>query len=435
MMPKSLTRDITAYYKKNFPKERFVPGKTPIHVSGKVFDEEELLTGTEAILDGWWTEGKHAQAFEREFGAYLGVRYVSLVNSGSSANLVALSALTARTLGDRALQPGDEVITVATGFPTTLNPIFQNRCTAVLVDNDIATKNVYPKDLARAISPKTKVIMMAHTLGNIMPLDEIMRLVKKYNLWFIEDCCDGLGGEYKGKLAGTFGHIATFSFYPAHQITMGEGGALVTNNPFLHRAIRQFRDWGRDCWCNTGEDNTCGRRFAWKLGQLPYGYDHKYIYSQIGYNLKLTDMQAALGRAQLKKLNGFITKRRDNYDVLHTFMKRYTKYFILPKAVAGARPSWFGYPIVVKAGAPFTKLDLVKYLEDHNIATRSIFAGNLIRHPAYIGRSDIRTVGDLPNSDTLMNDAFWIGCYPGITPPMLTYMKKTIAEFIKTHTV
>ena len=436
-LPKPLQNQIRAYYRKRFGGTRFVPGTSPVRVSGKVFDEKELISGVEAVLDGWWTEGRFSEEFEKQFGAYLGVKYVSLVNSGSSANLVALTALTSRVLRDRALQPGDEVITVATGFPTTINPILQNRCTAVLLDNDIATKNVNPKDLAAAITPKTKVIMMAHTLGNLMPMNDIMKLVAKHNLWFIEDCCDALGGEYspragsgKGKLAGTFGHMATFSFYPAHQITMGEGGAVVTSDSRLHKAIRQFRDWGRDCWCNTGEDDTCRMRFGWKLGELPYGYDHKYIYSQIGYNLKLTDMQAALGLAQLKKLNGFIKKRRDNFELLNTFMKRYEKYFILPKAIAGARPSWFGYPLVVKQSAPFAKLALVKYLEDHEIATRSIFAGNLVHHPAYIGRPDIRKVGDLKNSDLLMNNAFWIGVYPGITGRMITYMKKVITEFI-----
>lgn len=432
-MDTKLTREIVKHYRKNFPGQPFVPGESPVRVSGKVFDEDELLYGVEAVLDGWWTEGKHALAFEKAFSAYLGVKYVSLVNSGSSANLVALTALTTRMLRDRALKPGDEVVTVATGFPTTINPILQNRMTAVLLDNDITTKNVNPRDLKRAITPKTKVIMMAHTLGNLMPLDEITAIVKKHNLWFIEDCCDALGGTYKGKFAGTFGHIATFSFYPAHQITMGEGGAVVTNDHLLHKSIRQFRDWGRDCWCNTGEDNTCRMRFGWKLGELPYGYDHKYIYSQIGYNLKLTDMQAALGLAQLKKLKGFIQKRRDNFAVLNTFFRQYKKYFILPEAVSGARPCWFGYPIVVKDGAPFKKLDFVRYLEDHKIATRSIFAGNLLRHPAYLTRTDIRKIGDLTNSDKLMNDAFWIGVYPGITGAMLTYVKKTVKAFMAIH--
>lgn len=433
MVSKALEKIIISHYKKNFSKKKFIPGVSPVPVSGKVFDQKELLNGVEAVLDGWWTEGRFALAFEKEFGKFLGVKYVSLVNSGSSANLVALTALTSPIFRDRALKPGDEVITVATGFPTTLNPILQNRCTAVLLDNDLVTKNVNPKDLAKAITPKTKVIMMAHTLGNLMPLDEIMKLVEKHNLWFIEDCCDALGGEFKGKLAGTFGHIATFSFYPAHQITMGEGGAIVTNDYKLHRAIRQFRDWGRDCWCDTGRDNTCGMRFGWKLGELPYGYDHKYIYSQIGYNLKLTDMQAALGLAQLKKLPGFIKKRRENFNILLSCFETLEQYFILPEALPGANPSWFGFPIIVRDGAPFIKLDLVKYLEDHKIATRSIFAGNLMRHPAYLNHPQIRKVGDLKNSDKLMKDAFWIGVYPGISKDMMHYINSTVTSFLKLH--
>ena len=430
MIPKLLRHHIASYYKKNFSKKKFVAGVSPVPVSGKVFDDKELLSGVEAVLDGWWTEGHFAKEFEEAFGKFVGVNYVSLVNSGSSANLVALTSLTSPILRERALTPGDEVISVATGFPTTINPIVQNRCTAVLLDNDLVTKNVNPKDLARAITPKTKVIMMAHTLGNLMPLDEIMRLVAKHNLWFIEDCCDALGGEYKGKKAGTFGHIATFSFYPAHQITMGEGGAVITSDSKLNRAIRQFRDWGRDCWCDTGRDNTCGMRFTWKLGELPYGYDHKYTYSQIGYNLKLTDMQAALGLAQLKKLKGFIRKRRENFAYLYQCFKTLEQYFILPEALPGANPSWFGFPIVVKDGAPFTKLDLVNYLEKRNIQTRSIFAGNLTRHPAYLHRTDIRTVFDLVHSDKLMTDAFWIGVYPGITKQMLDFVGDSIVSFI-----
>ena len=433
MIPKTLHKQVALYYKKNFSKKKFIPGVSPVPVSGKVFDEKELLNGVEAVLDGWWTEGRFALEFEREFGKFLGVKYVSLVNSGSSANLVALTSLTSRIFRDRALMPGDEVISVGTGFPTTVNPTIQNGCTAVLLDNDLVTKNVNPKDLEKAITPKTKVIMMAHTLGNLMPLDDIMALVEKYKLWFIEDCCDALGGEYKGKLAGTFGHIATFSFYPAHQITMGEGGAVVTNNHMIHKAIRQFRDWGRDCWCDTGRDNTCGMRFGWKLGELPYGYDHKYTYSQIGYNLKLTDMQASLGLAQLKKLKGFIKKRRENFAALHSFFTKYKKYFILPEALAGTNPSWFGFPLVVQDGAPFTKLELVKYLEDHKIATRSIFAGNLTRHPAYLHHPQIRKVGNLTNSDKLMNDAFWIGVYPGITKEMQRYVTKQFETFMSLH--
>ncbi len=431
MIPKSLEKQIKAYYKKTFGKRLFIAGKSHVPVSGKVFDEDELIAGTESILDGWWTEGRFAESFEREFGKFLGARYVSLVNSGSSANLIALTALTSSVFGNKALQPGDEVITVATGFPTTINPILQNRAIAVLLDNDLVTKNVRPRDVARAITKKTKAIIMAHTLGNLMPIDEILELVKQHNLWFIEDCCDALGSEYKGKLAGTFGHVSTFSFYPAHQITMGEGGAIVTNNPLIHRAIRQFRDWGRDCWCDTGKDDTCNKRFGWKMGELPFGYDHKYIYSQIGYNLKLTDMQAALGLAQLGKLPEFIKKRRENFTALSEFFQQYKKYFILPEALGGARPSWFGFPLVVADGAPFTKLEFVQYLEGKKIATRSIFGGNLARHPAYLGRKDIRIIGKLTNSDKLMRDGFWIGVYPGITKQMLAFVQGSITAFMK----
>lgn len=350
--------------------------------------------------------------------------------------MVALTALTSKVFRERALKPGDEVISVATGFPTTINPTLQNNCTLVLLDNDIVTKNVNPADIEKAITPKTKVIMMAHTLGNLMPVEDIVRISEKHNLWFIEDCCDALGGTLNGKLAGTFGQIATFSFYPAHQITLGEGGAVVTNDSRINKAIRQFRDWGRDCWCDTGKDNTCGMRFKWKLGELPYGYDHKYTYSQIGYNLKLTDMQAAIGLAQLKKLPKFIKSRQDNFAYLFQCFKTLKQYFILPGALPGANPSWFGFPIVVKDGAPFTKVELVNYLDEHHIATRAIFAGNLTRHPAYIPMREsggIRVIGDLKNSDKLMNDAFWIGVYPGLTKPMLQYIVKTIESFIRLH--
>jgi len=287
--------------------------------------------------------------------------------------------------------------------------------------------------IKRAISKKTKAIMMAHALGNLLPVKEIGELVKEYNLWFIEDCCDALGGTYNGKMAGTFGHVSTFSFYPAHQITMGEGGAIVTDDPLIHRSIRQFRDWGRDCWCDTGHDNTCGKRFQWQLGDLPYGYDHKYTYSQIGYNLKLTDFQAAIGVAQLKKLPGFIKKRKENFKKLYEFFKSYEHYFVLPTWEANADPCWFGFMIVIKPGTHFTRLEMVNYLESHGVGTRNLFAGNLLKHPAYIGRRDIRTVGTLDNSNTIMNNGFWIGVWPGITEQMMKQVRKTIAEFIKTH--
>lgn len=432
-MKNYIKRALYRYYKTRFKKESFIPGKSPVPVSGKVFDERELLYGVEAVLDGWWTEGKFAQEFEKQFSQYLGVRYVMLTNSGSSANLLALSALTSTVFGEKRLQPGDEVITTATSFPTTVNPIIQNRLVPVFVDNDLQTKNATIMSIKQAIGKKTRAIMMAHTLGNPMPLDGIMAIVKERNLWFIEDCCDALGSTYRGKLVGGFGHVATFSFYPAHQITTGEGGALATGNPLLHRAIRQFRDWGRDCWCNTGEDDTCRRRFGWKLGDLPYGYDHKYIYSQIGYNLKLTDMQAAIGVAQLKKLPEFIAKRKKNYQRLFKGLKKYKKYFLFTEIEKEADPCWFGFMIVVRDGAPFTKLDLVKYLEERKIATRSLFAGNLLKHPAYLGRSDMRVAGKLKNSDKIMNDGFWIGVYPGISSEMTHYVLESFAGFIKKY--
>lgn len=401
-----------------------------IPASGKVFDHREIDNAIKAAKDGWWTEGRFAKRFEKDFSSYLGVRYVSLVNSGSSANLLALTALTSPVFGKKALRPGDEVITAACAFPTTVNPIVQNRCTPVFIDVDLGTRNPTVKSIEQAITTKTKVIMLAHTLGNPLPLEGIMRLVAKYGVWFIEDCCDALGSTYKGKKVSTSGHIGTFSFYPAHQITMGEGGAVVTNNPLIHKAVRQFRDWGRDCWCDTGKDNTCKRRFDWQLGELPKGYDHKYIYSQIGYNLKLTDFQAAIGVAQLQKLPGFIKKRKENFQRLYTFFKTYKKYFILPEWEKEADPCWFGFMVIVKKDAPFSRLELVQYLENHNIGTRNLFAGNLLKHPAYQKRKDIRVRGDMKNSDTIMNDGFWIGVYPGITGSMVKYIESTIRDFL-----
>lgn len=432
-----MKKTISALAKKTIAERkkssRFVPGVSPVPVSGKVFDERELINGVEAVLDGWWTEGRFAEEFERRFKAYLGAKYVSLVNSGSSANLTALSALTSPIFGDRALKPGDEVITVATGFPTTLNPIIQNHLIPVVIDNDLGTKNALVSSLKKAVTKKTKAIMMAHTLGNPMPLSEIMELVEKYRLWFVEDCCDALGSTYDGKLVSSFGHVATFSFYPAHQITMGEGGAVVTNNPFIHRAIRQFRDWGRDCWCDTGKDNTCGKRFKWKFGDLPYGYDHKYIYSHVGYNLKLSDMQAAIGLAQLDKLPAFIAARKKNFSLLLAGLQKYSAYFAFAQAEEHADVCWFGFPIVIKDGAPFRRLELVEWLEEHHIGTRNVFAGNLLRHPAYNKRNDVRIVGTLKNSDKIMNDCFWIGVYPGITKEMISYVLSVFDAFLSKY--
>ena len=434
-MKNALASHIRAHYKAKYNKSKFIPNVTPVPVSGKVFDAEEMYKGVEAVLDGWWTEGRFSEEFERRFRDYLGVKYVSLVNSGSSANLIALSALTSSVFGERALKSGDEVITVATGFPTTVNPIIQNGFIPVFIDNDLGTKNATVQAIQKAITPKTKAIMMAHTLGNPMPLDGIMKLVTKHKLWFIEDCCDALGSTYNGKLVSTFGHVATFSFYPAHQITMGEGGAVVTSNPFIHKAIRQFRDWGRDCWCDTGKDNTCGKRFRWQLGDLPYGYDHKYIYSQIGYNVKLTDMQAAIGLAQLDKLPKFIKARKANYQALLEGLSKYEKYFLFMDVENGADPCWFGFPIVIADGAPFTRLELVEWLEDHKIGTRNLFAGNLLKHPAYRGRKDMRVVGTLSNSDKIMNDGFWIGVYPGITNEMIQYVLSVFDVFLAKYKI
>lgn len=429
-MNQSLHKSIKQYHKKHFTKNAFIPGKTSVSVSGKVFDERELLAGTQAVLDGWWTEGRFAREFERKFSTLLNIRYVSLVNSGSSANLVAFSALSSHALKERAIKPGDEVITTATGFPTTVNPIILKGCIPVFVDVDLATRNAKIADIKRAITKKTRAIVLAHTLGNPFALSETVKLARMHNLWVIEDCCDALGSTYNDKLVGTFGDIATFSFYPAHQITMGEGGAVITNNPWLHRSIRQFRDWGRDCWCDTGKDDTCGRRFGWKMGDLPYGYDHKYIYSQIGYNLKLTDIQAAIGLAQLDKLPDFIKIRKSNFQKLYKHLKKYEKFLILPEWEDEADPCWFGFMVVIKDGSTFTRLDLVNFLESKKIATRSLFAGNLLRHPAYKTIKH-KIVGSLTNSDKIMNNGFWFGVYPGISDTMLTYVTSSFDEFFK----
>ncbi|HCM37642.1 MAG: DegT/DnrJ/EryC1/StrS aminotransferase family enzyme [Candidatus Gottesmanbacteria bacterium GW2011_GWB1_43_11] len=430
-MDRRLRESIKQHFKNKFPPPKFKPGITPVPVSGKVFDEQELLKGVAAVLDGWWTEGHFAQGFEKAFAKLTGVRYVTLVNSGSSANLIALSSLTAKVFGERALKAGDEVITAATGFPTTVNPILQNGCVPVFVDNDLETKNATLTSIKKAISVKTKAIMMAHTLGNPLPIAGILELAQKYKLWFIEDCCDALGSRYKNKLVGAFGHLATFSFYPAHQITMGEGGAVITSNPLIFRALRQFRDWGRDCWCDTGKDNTCRRRFGWQMGELPAGYDHKYIYSQIGYNLKLTDMQAAIGLSQLRKLPRFVKARQNNFKELSDFFEQYERFFICSKSEPESKPCWFGFMLVIRDGAPFTRLDIVNYLEDKHIATRSLFGGNLLRHPAYLKRSGMRVIGQLMNSDKIMRDGFWIGVYPGIGKPQLSYIKKCFSDFLE----
>lgn len=431
MLSDNLKKEIKTYYRTHFAKNPFVPGKTRIPHAQKFFDEDELTNAVEAVLDGWWTEGRFAKEFEREFSKFLGVRYVTLVNSGSSANLVAFASLTAHNLGKKAIKRGAEVITVAAAFPTTVSPIIQFGCTPVFVDVDAKTINATARSIRKALTKKTRAIMMAHTLGNPLPLDEIMKIVRDNDLWFIEDCCDALGSLYGGKMVGTFGHIATFSFYPAHHMTMGEGGAVVTNNPFMYRGQRQFRDWGRDCWCATGEDDTCRRRFGWKMGKLPMGYDHKFIYSEVGYNLKLTDMQAAIGLAQLKKLPYFIKKRQKNYQILYNHLKKYKKYFTLQEAENHSEPSWFGFMITLTDCAPFTRDILVHFLESRGIVTRGFYAGNLLKHPGYLNLPHYRISQSLNVSDTIAEKGFWIGVFPGLTDAMIHYMCDSFDEFMR----
>jgi CDP-4-dehydro-6-deoxyglucose reductase, E1 len=412
---------VAQYFSVAFPQSAFQPKKDMISVAGKVFDETDLQYLVDSSLDFWLTSGRFAEEFEREFARFLGLRHALLVNSGSSANLLALSCLTSPKLGDRALKPGDEVITVAAGFPTTINPIFQNHLIPVFVDVTIPTYNIDTKQLSAALSERTKAIFLAHTLGNPFDVEKVHHFAQKHRLWLIEDCCDALGTIYKGKKVGTFGDLATVSFYPAHHITMGEGGCIVTDQPLLKKLVESFRDWGRDCWCEPGTDGTCGKRFGWQLGDLPYGYDHKYTYSHIGYNLKITDMQAAVGVAQLKKLPSFIDIRRRHFQVLFDGLKDLGELFILPQATAGSDPSWFGFPIAVRPESSLERNDVISYLEQHKIATRLLFGGNLIRQPAYRSLPR-RVVGKLENSDFVMNNVFWIGLHPGLSQEMLEYV-------------
>ncbi|MFC4767261.1 lipopolysaccharide biosynthesis protein RfbH [Effusibacillus consociatus] len=417
------------YYQMNWGERSFHPGEDYIPVSGKVFDAEEICYLIDASLDFWLTTGRYASEFEHQFARFMGTRYAILTNSGSSANLLAVSALTSPQLGERRLQPGDEVITVASGFPTTVNPIIQNGLIPVFLDVHIPTYNIDTSLLETAISKSTKAIMIGHTLGNPFNLDEIKRVAQKHHLWLIEDACDSVGAEYRGKKVGSFGDLATVSFYPAHHITTGEGGAVLTSNPLLKKIVESFRDWGRDCWCAPGKDNTCGKRFDWKLGDLPRGYDHKYTYSHIGYNLKPTDMQAAVGLAQLQKLPGFIAKRRENFAFLRETLKEKEEVLILPEATPHSEPSWFGFPITVRAECPVTRNQLVQMLERHKIGTRLLFGGNLLRQPAYRGINH-RVVGKLSNTDQIMNQTFWIGVYPGLTRDMLEYAATVLEKAV-----
>ncbi|RUS47838.1 lipopolysaccharide biosynthesis protein RfbH [Cohnella sp. AR92] len=417
-----------AYSAAAWPKRSFRPGIDPVPVSGKVFDRAEVASLLEASLDFHLTTGRFARRFEKEFAAFQQRRFALLTNSGSSANLLAVAALTSERLGGKRLLPGDEVLTVAAGFPTTVNPILQNGLVPVFADVSLPTYNIDVSErLEQAIGPRTRAIILAHTLGNPFNLTEIRRLADKYGLWLIEDCCDAVGSLYEGKPVGTFGDLATFSFYPAHHLTMGEGGAVLTSSPLLRKIVESYRDWGRDCWCEPGEDNTCGRRWDWKLGDLPHGYDHKYIYSHIGYNLKATDMQAAIGVAQLAKLPSFIEARRRNFAYLYEALSSLQDALILPEPTPGSEPSWFGFPITLRDNAPATRLRLLTELDRARIGTRLLFAGNLLRHPAYAAIPH-RIHGELPVSDLILNRTFWIGVYPGLTEEMLAHSASSIRK-------
>lgn len=438
----ALARELYALRDRDRP---FIPGETPVPYAGRVFDEDELVSAVDSVLDFWLTLGRHGEAFERELAEYLGVRWSIVVNSGSSANLVAVSALTSHHLGARRLRPGDEVITAAAGFPTTVNPILQAGAVPVFVDSDPETGNVRLDRLAEAIGPRTRAVVLAHTLGNPFDLDGVLALCRRHDLFLVEDNCDALGSRWGGRLTGTLGDLSTQSFYPPHHITMGEGGAVnVARNSRLKVAAESFRDWGRDCWCASGKDNTCGKRFGWTLGDLPPGYDHKYIYSHVGYNLKPLDVQAAIGRAQLRKLPGFVKARVANHEALARTIAPFAEVIRPQRALPGAEPAWFAFLMLVEPGAPFTRDDLARHLEGRRIATRMLFGGNLTRQPAYTrlladareaGRAaPFRVVGDLAGADRLMQHALFIGTYPGIDGPRLDYVREALVDFLRART-
>ncbi|PPS22311.1 lipopolysaccharide biosynthesis protein RfbH [Brachyspira murdochii] len=420
---------VREYARKEYAPKEFVKGLSSVPVSGRVFDEDDVAALVDSALDFHLTTYRYNDEFEKGLKEFFGLKYALTCNSGSSANLIAVTSLTSHLLKDRALKAGDEVITVAAGFPTTVNPILQNNLVPVFVDVELKTYNVNVEELEKAKSDKTKAVILAHTLGNPFNIQKVKEFCDKYNLWLIEDCCDAFGSTYDNKKVGNFGDIATLSFYPAHHITMGEGGAVLTDNPILKKAMESIRDWGRDCWCSPGCDDTCRQRFSQKIGDLPEGYDHKYTYSHLGYNLKITDMQAACGVAQLRKINEFIEKRKENFKKIKNKLEKFSKYLILPKEQENSDPSWFGFLISVKEEAPFTRNDIVKYLNDNKIGTRLLFAGNIIKQPYMIGRN-YRVVGELTNSDFIMNNTFWIGVYPGIDDSMIDYVELIIGEFI-----
>jgi len=419
---------VKEYYHVQFMRKEFEPEKDRVNYAGRIFDEKELIKLVDSSLDFWLTSGRFTEEFVEKLEDFYDVENVILTNSGSSANLLAISALTSPKLGERRLKPGDEVITVAAGFPSTISPIIQNQLIPVFADVNLGTYNINTEKLEDAISSKTRAVFLAHTLGNPFDLDSIMALVEKYNFYLIEDNCDALGSKYNDKLTGTFGHIATGSFYPAHHITTGEGGCLITNDEELAKIIRSFRDWGRDCYCEGGENNTCGKRFSQQFGMLPYGYDHKYVYSHIGYNLKMTEMQAAIGSSQMDKLANFTKARIDNFSRLYNGLKKYSDYLILPEATPKSQPSWFCFIITVKQNDKFTRNDLVNFLNDNRIETRNLFAGNLLRQPAFANIKH-RVYNDLENTDYIMNNTFFIGTYPGITEEKIQYVLSKFDSF------
>lgn len=420
---------VKEYHAEAFPEKPFLGGISTVPVSGKVFDEHELDLLVDSSLDFWLTTGRYAEVFEKRFAKVMGMRHALLCNSGSSANLLAVTALTSPRLGKRALKEGDEVITVAAGFPTTVNPIVQNRLTPVFVDAELGTYDATAEKVAEAVGPRTRAIVMAHTLGNPFDVAGVMQIAEQHNLYVVEDTCDAVGARFNGQPVGSFGDLSTTSFYPAHHITMGEGGCVLVKKGSMKKIVESLRDWGRDCWCPPGQDNTCNRRFDWQLGELPYGYDHKYVYSHIGYNLKMTDMQAAVGVAQLDKLDDFVARRNANFKRLLKGLKPLEEFLLLPKATKGSEPSWFGFPITVKEGAPFSRFDLVRHIESRRIGTRQLFGGNLLRQPAYKG-IPVRVVGNLKNADIITEQTFWVGVYPGLSVEMIDYIIESISEFV-----
>jgi CDP-4-dehydro-6-deoxyglucose reductase, E1 len=429
---KEIINKTIEYYQARFAQKEFIPGATRVNYSGRIFDEHELVNAVEASLDFWLTEGRFSEEFAEKIAEYLGVEHVLLTNSGSSANLLALSALTSEKLGEKRLKPGDEVISVAAGFPSTVTPIIQCGLIPVYVDVEIPTYNIDVEMMRKAISSKTRCIFIAHTLGNPFDINAIMQLAKEHDLWVIEDNCDALGSDYMGGKTGTFAHISTMSFYPAHHITTGEGGALATNDLKLAQIIRAFRDWGRDCYCAGGENNTCGKRFSQQFGNLPFGFDHKYTYSEIGYNLKMTDIQAAIGAAQMEKLPAFCERRKENFKEWSRIFSKYPDYFILPKATEGSDPAWFAFIVTLKDACPFKRDDITRYLNTNLVETRNLFAGNITKQPAYINKQG-RIADHLNNTDKIMNGTFFLGTYPGLTKEMFNYSESVLDSFVKDY--